>query len=45
MLLLLLIALDAMNASTLKIGPPTIGTELDLGTLKRKLPRSIDTRR
>ncbi len=37
MLLLLLAALAAIDVSTLKIGPPTIVTELDLGKLKGEL--------
>ena len=45
MLLLLLVALAAIDVSTLKIGPATIVTELDLGKLKgelRKLAWSPD---
>jgi hypothetical protein len=45
MLLLLLAALAAIDVQTLTIGPPTIVTELDLGTLKgelRKLAWSPD---
>ena len=37
MLLLLLAALAAIDVSTLKIGPPTTVTELDLGKLKGEL--------
>jgi hypothetical protein len=37
MLLLLLAALAATDASTIKIGPPTTVTELDLGKLKGEL--------